>query len=109
MYTISLFPVISYTTKGKTQYLAGKILDVDPGQNKKTTVVDNVLQVFPPDLIVPSYPSVTAGYTPGRAGKLQTTCNGLFTIDGNMKKISQMSPERDLETKIMISFYELFP
>jgi len=86
-----------------------KILDIDPWQNKKTAVVDNVLQVLSPDIILPSYPFVTTCYTPGRTGKLQAASNCLAAVDSDMKKVSQMGSKGNLEAKIMISVYEFFP
>lgn len=68
---VMLLPIGGELAGTAGQHVTGQMRDVNPGQEQETTLVDEVLEVFPPGVILPADPLVPRRHPPGGGGVLQ--------------------------------------
>src|SRR5271157_442853 len=59
-------PVAWHSPCAQRQNLAGQSFDLHPGQNQKSSIVDDRLEAVPPLLVAPADPLIPRLHLPGR-------------------------------------------
>ena len=73
--TISIQPVVSKLMSSDRQYFAGKMRNLDPGEDEESTIIDNAGKVALAGGIAPADPVVPGSDFQGGAGKEQAGYN----------------------------------
>jgi len=100
--TVNGMPVVRQSPGGKRKDLACESFHLNPGQNKKPTLVYDELQIAFPLFGIPSDPGIAGRHHPCGAGKLQAgeiPARQLLGLD----EIAQVSPEGDAIADVMVA------
>ena len=105
--TVKHMPVSWQPARGPRQDHARKSLDLNPGQHKEATLIDDELKMAFPFFSTPSDPGIARRHSPCGAGKLQAgeiSPRQLLGLD----EIAQMGAEGDAKAKIVVTVDVLF-
>jgi len=98
-------PVGGQLAGAEGQYVTGQMLDLYPGQEKETTLTDEVLEFFPPGVFIPADPLVPGLHPPGGAGVLQDA-QGLGCRFGGLNQVTQMRTEGGAIAQVVVLLKE---
>src|SRR5579864_1707360 len=98
-------PVARHLPRAQRQNFAGQSFDAYPGQNQKSAMVDDRLEVASPLLVVPADPLIPSLHLPGRRRPQQT---GQLP-PAMTRPVAQVRAERHAASEIVIPFHLLAP
>jgi len=70
---IDIFPIFRYAAAVEGQQIGSQVGDLDPGQNQKSTLIGNQMEVALPDRYIPSDKSIPNSDVPRGGGPQQTS------------------------------------